>query len=96
MKEAKKIIGQPSLELIQNYEIDCPKLKMIQMTWAGTDIYTRSSLPFPKDKVILTNASGTYGMVMSQFVIGMILSVMLNFKDYTMQQKRKYGKREGL
>ena len=95
LKEAEIIIGQPSLELLHNYEIDCPKLKMIQMTWAGTDIYTRSSLPFPKDKVILTNASGTYGMVMSQFVIGMILSVMLNFKDYTMQQKAKIWEKRG-
>ena len=39
-----------------------------------------------KGKIALANASETYGMIMSQFVIGMILSVMLNFKDYHTQQ----------
>lgn len=28
LKEAEIIIGQPSLELLQNYEMNCPKLKM--------------------------------------------------------------------
>ena len=37
--DAEIIIGQPPLALLQNPEINCPKLKMIQMTWAGTDIY---------------------------------------------------------
>ena len=67
--DAEIIIGQPPLALLQNPEVNCPQLKMIQMTWAGTDMYTRGDLSFPKGKIALANASGTYGMIMSQFVV---------------------------
>lgn len=93
--DAEIIIGQPPLALLQNPEINCPKLKMIQMTWAGTDIYMPGDMSFPKGKIALANASGTYGMIMSQFVIGMILSVMLNFKDYHTQQQNKIWEKRG-
>lgn len=95
MMDAEIIIGQPPLALLQNPEVHCPKLKMIQMTWAGTDLYTRGNLRFPKGKIALANASGTYGMIMSQFVVGMILSVMLNFKDYHIQQQNRIWERKG-
>lgn len=95
LQDAEIVIGQPDISLLQEYEKNCPKLKLIQMTWAGTDRYTRSTLPFPKEQVILANASGAYGMVMSQFVIGMILATMLNFKDYILQQREKIWEKRG-
>lgn len=95
MKDAEIIIGEPSIKLLQNKNENCPRLKFIQMTWSGVDIYTRNSLPFPKDKIILANARGAYGMIISQFVIGMIISLMLNFKQYHNQQQEKIWKRGG-
>jgi len=95
IKDAEIIIGQPDIRLITDSENNCPKLRLIQMTWAGTDIYTRGETPFPKESVMLANASGTFGMIMSQHVIGMILSLMLGFKLYHDQQQSKIWKRQG-
>lgn len=95
LKDAEIVIGQPPLDLLQNPEVNCPKLKLIQMTWAGTDIYTRSEFDFPKDRIVLANASGAFGMVMSQFALGMILSVMFNFKDYHIQQQNRIWEKKG-
>lgn len=88
LEAAEIVIGQPPLHMLQKPEENCPKLKLIQMTWAGTDIYTRSELEFPKAQIALANASGAFGMIMSQFVVGMILSVMLNFKEYHNNQQQ--------
>lgn len=95
IKDAEIVVGQPSMDLLQNVSENIPELKLIQMTWAGTDIYTRNIKPFPKQQVMLANASGAYGMVISQFVIGQILSLMLNFKIYHEQQEKKIWKRQG-
>lgn len=92
LKEAEIVVGVPAPELLQNQKENCPQLKFIQMTWAGMDIYTRNSLPFPEN-VLLKNASGAYGMVISQFVICQILSLMLNFKAYHNQQENKVWQR---
>lgn len=94
VKEAEIIVGQPALSLLQNPEVNCPRLKYIQMLWAGTDIYTRSSLPFPKN-VMLSNATGVYGLAISQFVVCQILSLMLHFKEYHNQQNKKIWERRG-
>ena len=95
IKKAEIIVGQPPIEMLQTPDVDCPKLKLIQMTWAGTDVYTRSKLPFPKEQVLLANASGSFGMIMSQFVVCMTLSLMLGFKDYHKQQQDKIWLRLG-
>lgn len=95
LQDAEIVIGQPPMKYIQDRANICPELKFIQMTWAGTDIYTRSSDPFPKDSILLANASGTFGMIMSQFVVGMTLSLMLNFKAYHAQQDQKFWERRG-
>ena len=95
LKDAELVIGHPPIELLQDVSVNAPNLKLIQMTWAGTDIYTRSKLQFPKESVLLANASGAYGMIISQYVIGLILSLMLNFKGYHDQQNRKVWNRLG-
>ncbi|MBR0545618.1 MAG: hypothetical protein IIW99_05295 [Treponema sp.] len=58
IKTAEIIIGQPPLKHLLPAETKCPELRFIQMTWAGTDQYTQSSIPFPKDRIALANASG--------------------------------------
>lgn len=47
LKDAEIIIGQPPIRLLQNPQVNCPNLRFIQMTWAGTDQYTRSNMKFP-------------------------------------------------
>lgn len=86
LMDAEIVVGVPSVELLQNADVNCPKLKFIQMTWAGADIYTQSALPFPKERFIVANASGAYGMTISQFIVGQILSLMQNFPAYHTQQ----------
>ena len=49
IKTAEIIVGQPPLKRLLPAETKCPELRFIQMTWAGTDQYTQSSIPFPKD-----------------------------------------------
>lgn len=88
------VIGEPSMELIVDYKNNCPELKLIQMAWAGTDIYTRSSLDFPKEAMMLANASGAYGHTISQYVIGQILSLNYKFKKYYDQQTKKVWLRQ--
>jgi len=93
--DAEIVVGQPPVSLLAETEKNCPNLRMIQMLFAGTDMYTRGEAEFPKDKIMLANGSGVYGMIMSQFVVGMILSLMLNFKEYYSQQENRIWERRG-
>ena len=51
IKPAEIIVGQPPLKRLLPAETKCPELRFIQMTWAGTDQYTQSSILFPKDRI---------------------------------------------
>ena len=79
--DAEICIGEPPLALVQQAE----KLRWVQMTWAGTDIYTRRT-GFP-ERVTLTNASGAFGRTISEYVLGGILTLYRNFPAYREQQK---------
>jgi len=94
LKEAEVVVGAPPMQWILSKE-DCPNLRFLQMSWAGTDMYTQSTIPFPKERIMLANGSGGYGMIMSQFVVGMALSVMLNFGAYHTQQQQEIWQRRG-
>lgn len=80
--DAEICIGEPTLALVQQAE----KLRWVQMTWAGTDIYTRRT-GFP-ERVTLTNASGAFGRTISEYVLGGILTLYRNFPAYREQQKQ--------
>ena len=80
--DAEICIGEPPLALVQQAE----KLRWVQMTWAGTDIYTRRT-GFP-ERVTLTNASGAFGRTISEYVLGGILTMYRNFPAYREQQKQ--------
>lgn len=85
--DADIIIGEPPLRLVRKLteQKEC-RLKWIQMTWAGTDIYTRQSEAFP-DGVRLTNMSGAFGTIIAEYVMGAVLSLYHNFGIYRKQQK---------
>lgn len=95
LAEAEIVVGQPELKYIRKPQKNCPNLKFVQMTWAGTDRYTLGKVPFPSDSVKLANASGAYGMMISQYVIGQLLALMQNFKGYYEQQEQGIWARRG-
>ena len=89
LSTAHVIIGEPDLEDIKSNK----NLEWIQMTWAGTDKYTCHK-GFP-EHVTLTNMSGAFGTIMSEYAIGAILSCYRNFPVYHEQQNQQIWKDAG-
>ena len=58
------VIGEPKPEVLAQND----SVRWVQMTWAGTDLYTASSIPFP-EQAMLTNVAGiAYGHIISQYI----------------------------
>lgn len=81
LPRAEVVIGEPSPRLLPIAE----KLKWMQITWAGADRYTAN---FPEG-VTLTNASGAFGRIISEYTLGMILSQYKRLPGYYVNQKKK-------
>lgn len=81
LQEAEVIIGEPGIREIQK----CPRLKWIQMSWAGTDVYTMRE-GFPR-KVKLTNARGSFQTVIAEYIIAVLLEMCRNLKQYALLQQ---------
>lgn len=73
---AEVVIGEPEEEEILKAE----NLRWIQLTWAGADKYTKMKA-FPTG-VTLTNASGAFGKIISEYVIGNILALYRELPNY--------------
>lgn len=78
---AEVIIGEPNPNQLGNAK----NLKWMQITWAGADRYTRD---FPEN-VTLTNASGAFGRIISEYTMGMILAQYKRLPHYYVNQKNK-------
>ena len=76
IKAAEVVIGEPEEEEILKAE----KLRWLQLTWAGADKYTKIKT-FPTG-VTLTNASGAFGKIISEYVIGNIIALYRGFPNY--------------
>ena len=84
---AEIIIGEPSEESI----VLANNLKWLQLTWAGADKYVRmKGLP---SGVIITNASGAFGIIISEYVIGSIISLYRSFPSYWNNQQKHVWKK---
>lgn len=83
LANAEVILGQPHPKTLPN----APKLRWLQMTWAGVDRYTLRE-GFPTGQAVLTNASGAYGPVISEYVLAVILSHYRNLPAYQNNQKK--------
>lgn len=83
------IVGEPDIPYIKKLS----GLRWIQMTWAGTDKYTMKP-GFPQE-VLLTNASGAFGVIISEYVLGGILTLYRNFPRYRELQKDHWWKDGG-
>lgn len=91
LAQSDAVIGEPAPQLLA----EGTPVRWVQMTWAGTDLYTRGDVPFPKN-ARLTNVAGTaYGHIISQYVVGQILSLMQNLPTYVRQQQRRAWKGAG-
>lgn len=82
LRTAQVVIGEPELDAIAASE----SLRLVQMTWAGTDKYTRCARPFP-DGVSLCSASGAFGRGMAQYALGTVLALYRRIPEY-LEQKR--------
>ena len=81
LMEAEIVIGEPEPALLKTAK----HLKWMQITWAGADRYTGA---FP-EHVILTNASGAFGRIISEYTLGMILSQYKRLPQYYVNQSKK-------
>lgn len=82
LHSANVIIGEPDEADI----IKATQLKWLQLTWAGADKYTRMKhLPEP---LTITNASGAFGTIISEYVIGAIIALYRSFPDYYRNQQQ--------
>lgn len=82
LKSADAVIGEPTIEML----LEAPSVRWVQMTWAGTDIYTRRA-GFPEG-VALTNASGAYGKIISEYVMAMALAHYRLLPAYFVNQQK--------
>ena len=73
---AEVMIGEPGESELQKAE----NLRWIQLTWAGADKYTKMKT-FPTG-VTLTNASGAFGKIISEYVIGNIIALYRSLPNY--------------
>lgn len=83
LSQAEIIFGEPGIREIQK----CPRLRWIQMSWAGTDIYTMRE-GFPQG-VILTNASGSFRAIIGEYIVAALLAFCRNLKQYALRQKEE-------
>ncbi len=76
------IFGEPDMKTIAAM----PKLRWIQMTWAGANKYT-SAPDYPRH-IALTGASGAFGGVISEHVLAGVLALYKNLRAYQNQLKQ--------
>ena len=70
---AEVVIGEPEESELQK----AGNFRWVQLTWAGADKYTKMKT-FPTG-VTLTNASGAFGKIISEYVIGNIIALTEDF-----------------
>ena len=76
------VFGEPDMKTIAAM----PKLRWIQMTWAGANKYT--SDPNYPQAIALTSASGAFGGVISEHIMAGILALYKNLRAYEAQLKK--------
>lgn len=91
LADAEICIGEPAWDIL----LENTSLKLVQMTWAGTDLYTRSGKKFP-EQIRLCNASGAFGQTMAQYALGAVLSLYRHFPGYQRSQQNHTWKYLGI
>ena len=78
---AEIIVGEPKPERL----FGAPRLRWLQLTTAGADRYAGAALP---PGLTVTCATGAYGFVIAEYLIGAILAVYRHIPEYVRQQER--------
>lgn len=89
VKSADIIIGNVPPKYIK----ESKKLKWLQLNSAGTDGYCEAGV-IPEG-AYLTNATGAYGLAISEHMLGMLLEIKKKLNLYYMNQKQHLWKDEG-
>lgn len=85
LAQSDVVIGEPSPALLA----EGTPVRWVQMTWAGSDLYTQGEVPFPANTHLTNVAGSAFGHIISQFVVGQILSIAQDFPLYARQQERE-------
>lgn len=89
LESAQIIIGNPPVDMVKV----CKNLKWIQLNSAGADMFVKEGvLP---EGVKLTNATGAYGIAISEHMIGVLLSIYKKLYLYRDNQNNNLWKDEG-
>ena len=86
-KDADIIIGNPPLDVIDQFA----NLKWIQLNSAGANTYSGI-----KEDIILTNASGAYGLAISEYMIAAVMMIQKRFPEYQALQKQHVYRNIGM
>ncbi len=78
------VFGEPDMKTIAAM----PKLRWIQMTWAGANKYT-SAPDYPRH-ISLTSASGAFGGVISEHIMAGLLALYKNLRAYRAQLQQGF------
>ncbi len=89
VEDADVIVGNLKPQLLQY----CKNLKLLQLNSAGTDGYTKEGI-LP-DGAQLTNASGAYGLAISEHMLGSLLCLMKKLDLYRLNQENHKWNDEG-
>lgn len=89
VQQAEIIIGNPPAEML----IDSPNLKWLQLNSAGSDAYIKEGVL--NKNILLTNATGAYGLAISEHMIGVLLQLYKKLHIYRENQKLHLWKDEG-
>lgn len=89
VRDASIIIGNVPAEMLPAAE----KLEWLQLNSAGADLYCKPGIL--KSGTLLTNATGAYGLAISEFMVGAALMLLKKLNLYYDNQKKHLWKDEG-
>lgn len=89
VKDANVIIGNIPIDILKNI----PNLEFVQLNSAGTNGYSDNP-DFPKN-VLLANATGAYGVAISECILAGILTLMKHMPSYIQNQSNHEWKDGG-
>lgn len=86
--DAEVILGNVPPECLASAR----KLKWLQLNNAGTEGYCDGALP---EEVLLTNATGAYGLAISEHMVGMLFELQKKLNLYSRNQRAHIWRSEG-
>lgn len=87
IKAADVVVGNIPVDILP----ECTRLKLLQLNMAGSDAYA-GKLPAGAE---LANASGAYGLAISEHMLGMLLMLMKKLDIYRDNQNKGLWRDEG-